>query len=117
LLRERISKWKDLVPIVQHLRNGDLKERHWVKVEEILGAGLEQPAAAASVTVGHLLGMNVMEARDLIVSVSTEASQEAALEAMLKKVQDRWATAEFTVNQYKDYKVRSLISPLDTFRT
>lgn len=111
LLRERISKWKDLVPIVQHLRNPDLKERHWRKIEDIMGQALDTERAVSSFTIGNLLSMNVMEARDMIVGVSTEASQEAGLEVMLRKVQDKWSSAEFTVNQYKDYKVPPYGSP------
>lgn len=36
-LRESVSSWQELLPVVQCLRNPDMKERHWDKVAELLG--------------------------------------------------------------------------------
>ncbi len=37
-------------------------------------------------------------------AISVEATQEAALEGMLRKVQDKWIGVELTVKQYKEAK-------------
>ena len=37
-------------------------------------------------------------------AISAEATQEAALEGMLSKVQEKWSGVELTVKQYKDAK-------------
>ena len=37
-------------------------------------------------------------------AISGEATQEAALEGMLRKVQDKWTGVELTVKQYKEAK-------------
>ena len=37
-------------------------------------------------------------------AISVEATQEAALEGMLRKVQDKWVGVELTVKQYKEAK-------------
>ncbi len=40
----------------------------------------------------------------ILPQVSTEATQEASLEAMLERVHDKWRGVEFTVNSYKEAK-------------
>ena len=42
--------------------------------------------------------------RDRVCAISGEATQEAALEGMLRKVQDKWTGVELTVKQYKEAK-------------
>ena len=42
--------------------------------------------------------------RDRVCAISVEATQEAALEGMLRKVQDKWIGVELTVKQYKEAK-------------
>ena len=37
-------------------------------------------------------------------AISAEATQEAALEGMLRKVQEKWSGVELTVQQYKEAK-------------
>jgi len=39
-----------------------------------------------------------------VCAISVEATQEAALEGMLRKVQDKWIGVELTVKQYKEAK-------------
>ena len=54
----------------------------------------------------HKLALVVQLARqrDRVCAISTEATQEAALEGMLRKVQEKWAGVELTVKQYKEAK-------------
>ena len=52
-------------------------------------------------TLGVLLSMQVGLYKDRIIAISTEATQEAALEGLLHKVQSKWASIEFTLNPYK----------------
>lgn len=35
-LRESVNAWREFVPVVQYLRNPDLKDRHWAKVGRAL---------------------------------------------------------------------------------
>ena len=46
----------------------------------------------------------MVDQKDAILSVSLEASQEAALEDLLDKVSAKWNTLEFTVLPFKDVK-------------
>ena len=48
--------------------------------------------------------MQLASQRDRVCAISAEATQEAALEGMLRKVQDKWTGVELTVKQYKETK-------------
>jgi dynein heavy chain len=47
------------------------------------------------------------------VSISTEATQEAALEELLAKVTTKWAGIEFSVIPYKDSKDVYILGAID----
>ena len=48
--------------------------------------------------------MQLATQRDKVCAISAEATQEAALEGMLRKVQEKWSGVELTVKQYKEAK-------------
>ncbi|XRA99053.1 dynein heavy chain [Pycnococcus provasolii] len=68
-------------------------------------------------TVGALLEMKVVDFKDRIVAVSTEATQEAALEGLLQKVQTKWANIEFVALPYKDVKDVYILGGIDEVMT
>ena len=45
--------------------------------------------------------------------ISVEATQEAALEGMLRKVQDKWIGVELTVKQYKEAKDACILGSVE----
>jgi hypothetical protein len=51
-----------------------------------------------------LLAIKVYSFKDAVVAVSTEATQELALEELLAKVQTKWSAVELSVLPYKDLK-------------
>jgi dynein heavy chain len=60
-----------------------------------------------------LLDANVAAAREACVTISTEATQEAALEELLAKVTTKWAGIEFSVIPYKDSKDVYILGAID----
>ena len=100
-IKEQIMDFKNIFPIIQNLHNEDMKERHWTKIQEELGKEIVRDEAF---TLKALLDYQVMDMKDRIVAISTEATQEAALEGMLKKVADKWSVIEFTVLPFKESK-------------
>ena len=52
----------------------------------------------------HCCDLQLAGQRDRVCAISVEATQEAALEGMLRKVQDKWVGVELTVKQYKEAK-------------
>eukprot|EP00898_Chlorokybus_atmophyticus_P006606 jgi/Chlat1/6947/Chrsp52S06617 len=116
-LGSAVDTFKQLVPAIQALRNKALKQRHWDKIEAAVGAALVRDE---KFTLGTLLELKVTQHKDEIAGVSTEATQEAALEEMLARVVARWAGIELTVVPYKDAKdtyilggVEEVIAALD----
>jgi hypothetical protein len=41
-LREGVSEWQHVLPVLAALRNPDLRERHWAAVGQLLGASMER---------------------------------------------------------------------------
>ncbi|GBG58665.1 hypothetical protein CBR_g66 [Chara braunii] len=68
------------------------------------GTGKQKIDRGESFTLGLLLQNNVMEHKEQIAQISVEATQEGALEELLRKVQTKWADIEFTVKLYKESK-------------
>ena len=103
-LTKRVQVWTDIMPMILHLRNPDLRPRHWLKVEEIFG---RKVLGEKSFTIRELLnalGGKRAQVRDVVLTTSIEATQEAQLEGMLKRVQDRWSRLELFVKPYKDLR-------------
>lgn len=96
-----MDEFRNLMPVIAGLQNPALKDRHWVKIEEAIGHPIprEEPF-----TVHALHELKVHEWKDRIATISTEATQEHALEELLSNIQNKWAAVEFTVLNYKDSK-------------
>lgn len=71
------------LPVLTYLRNPALKPRHWVKIEEILHTRFspDQP-----VTLHVFEELHAFQHADELMEVAGQASSEAGLEALLKKV-------------------------------
>ncbi|KAG8130386.1 hypothetical protein E2320_017073 [Naja naja] len=101
-LKEKVEKMKEKLPVITDLRNPFLKPRHWITLEQIVGApliDLENP-----LTLERLTQISAFEYTQEIQDVSGQASGEASLEIILKKVEDAWKTTEFTVIPHRDSK-------------
>ncbi len=71
------------LPVITNLRNPSLKQRHWDNIENILEYNFtkEEP-----MTLGLLTSLDAFAHTEAIEEVSGQASSEAALETLLKKV-------------------------------
>ncbi|KAM6471116.1 dynein axonemal heavy chain 6 [Liasis olivaceus] len=101
-LKEKVEKMKEKLPVITDLRNPFLKPRHWAILEQIVGAQLidmENP-----LTLERLTQISAFEYSQEIQDVSGQASGEASLEIILKKVEDAWKTTEFIVIPHRDSK-------------
>jgi dynein heavy chain len=78
-----------------------LKQRHWDVISEILEYEFsdEEP-----LTLGKLSEINAFKSGEQLQEVSGQASSEASLEAILKKVEDSWKSTELMVLPHKDSK-------------
>ncbi|XP_044515237.1 dynein axonemal heavy chain 6 [Gracilinanus agilis] len=101
-LKTKVEKMKEKLPVITDLRNPFLKPRHWTFIEQIVDASLvdvENP-----LTLQRLIELNVFNFGQEIQDISGQASGEASLETILKKVEDAWKTTEFVVLPHRDSK-------------
>lgn len=71
------------LPTIQYLRNPSLKQRHWMKIENLLGHKFK---ADETVTLQLLESLQVFNYPAELMEISGQASSEASLEALLRKV-------------------------------
>ncbi|XP_043915244.1 dynein axonemal heavy chain 6 [Protopterus annectens] len=101
-LKEKVEKMREKLPVIADLRNPFLKPRHWDILENIVDAKLidnENP-----LSLSRLVELKAFEYSQEIQEVSGQASGEASLETILKKVEDAWKTTEFVVLPHRDSK-------------
>ncbi|OON20089.1 dynein heavy chain, region 2 [Opisthorchis viverrini] len=102
LLKAKVDGMKSKLPSIMDMRNPTLQPRHWQKLEELIGFHLAEMETPLS--LGLLIELDAFSHAEAILEVSSQASSEASLEKLLKKVEDAWKSTEFTVLPYKDSK-------------
>ena len=83
ILKSKVESMRSKMPVIQDLRNPSLKPRHWMKIEEILDHKFEADETKSLKLLSDLKAFDFAEA---IQEVSGQASSEASLEGILKKV-------------------------------
>lgn len=101
LLKQRVEDMRSKMPMITDLRNQFLKHRHWDAIYEVIGF---KPTKEEPLNLGKLLEINAFEHAEKIQEISGQASSEASLEAILKKVEDSWKSLDFVVLPHKDSK-------------
>ncbi|KAI4587317.1 hypothetical protein MJG53_005104 [Ovis ammon polii x Ovis aries] len=101
-LKSKVEKMKEKLPVIIDLRNPTLKPRHWAAIEQTVDATLVD--LEVPLTLEKLIELHVFDFGQEIQDISGQASGEAALETILKKVEDSWKTTEFVVLPHRDSK-------------
>ncbi|XP_073391166.1 uncharacterized protein [Physcomitrium patens] len=109
-LKAMVTVLVNTLPVVQNMLNPALRDRHWKKIEIIIGRKIERNS---QFTLNKLLELKVMDFTNAIVEVSNEATQEMGLEELMSKVQERWTTVEFVVKPFKDMKDSYILDGVD----
>ncbi|XP_050398729.1 dynein axonemal heavy chain 6 [Patella vulgata] len=100
-LKGKVEVMRERMPVITDLRNPSLKQRHWESIETILDYKFssEEP-----LTLGKLSEIHAFKYAEELQEISGQASSEASLEGILKKVEDGWKSTEFMVLPHKDSK-------------
>ncbi|KAK2499642.1 hypothetical protein MC885_013750 [Smutsia gigantea] len=101
-LKQKVEEMKEKLPVIIDLRNPTLKPRHWAAIEQTVDATLVD--LEIPLTLERLFQLHVFDFGQEIQDISGQASGEAALETILKKVEDSWKTTEFVVLPHRDTK-------------
>lgn len=113
-LKESVELIRNKLPILGYLRNPDLKERHWERIEAILNYTFkpgEKKTWARLENLGAFLQPNEL------MEVAAAASSEANLEHMLKKVGDTWKDLQLIIVLHKEGKDVFIIGSLEDVQT
>lgn len=87
-----------------------MKPRHWIKVEILLNHKFKPDVP---ITLELLENLNVFSYPNELMEISGQASSEAGLEALLRKVEDAWKILEFIVIPHKDSKDVFILGALE----
>jgi len=100
-LKESVDEFNPVLPIILDLRSPCLKERHWEKINNLVGVDVQN---SENFTLNDLIQKGVTSYQEEISMISTSAQQEAILEEMMAKVAAIWEKQQFDVKPYKDVK-------------
>jgi len=99
--KDKVDDYKNLLPVINALLNKSMKTRHWDKVQELIGAPIDRDN---NFTLQKILDMEAPDYAEEIAAISTEATQESALEELLHKVSTKWGDVSFMCVSYKESK-------------
>ncbi|XP_073527968.1 dynein axonemal heavy chain 14 isoform X2 [Phyllobates terribilis] len=97
-LKQSITDFKQSLPIVVALRNPCLQARHWDTIHFTIGRMITKDK---NFTLGNLLELRIFQHKDKIIDISTTATNEATLEAMLNKVISLWSKTDFRLTAHR----------------
>jgi len=99
IINEKVQSFKTKMSIITMLRNPNLKNHHWIKIEQILGTKFP---TNQTLTLKILDELDAFSYGTEIMEISGQASSEATLEAILKKIEDSWKIVDLIVLPYKN---------------
>ncbi|XP_060520964.1 dynein axonemal heavy chain 6 [Cylas formicarius] len=109
-LKDEVVLMKDKLPVITYLRNPAMKPRHWIKVENILNCKFKPEEI---ITLEMLEQLNVFSFHQELMEISAQASSEASLEALLRRVEDSWKYLEYIVIPHKEAKDVYILGSLE----
>ncbi|GBP85182.1 Dynein heavy chain 3, axonemal [Eumeta japonica] len=99
MVKNRIEKFKVLVPTLSCISNKGMRERHWQRISELTGTEVPHgPTATLSDMVE--LGVHVYGAQ--LEEIEQYAAKEYALELALNKMKQEWVGVRFEISPYRD---------------
>ncbi|XP_075910820.1 dynein axonemal heavy chain 2-like [Petromyzon marinus] len=105
--KARLEQFRRTMPLIAHLRNPAMRERHWSQIKQQVQGPFEQDADAFTLEVIVELGLD--RHAEVVALISASATRELAIEQALEAVAKTWDTAVLDIGQYKDkghYRLR-----------
>lgn len=115
-LKVDAEDFKDKLPVIGFLRNPNLKKRHWLQIEQSFN---KKALDDESVTIFTFEEAGAFEASavEILAEISGQASAEAGLETLLKKVENAWKEQELSIVPHRDYKDIFILAGIDELQT
>ncbi|XP_012271492.1 dynein heavy chain 3, axonemal [Orussus abietinus] len=99
MVRGKVEKFKQFIPVLQTICNPGLQPRHWAQISAIVGTQVS-PTPKSSLSEMIDLGLPVYINK--LEEISSAATKEHGLEKNLKKMQDEWQEVFFDLTPYRD---------------
>lgn len=96
--KAEVTEQNKLLPKIEILCNANLRERHWKKVLELLGAKFNWK----TITLNEITFLNFDNKLELLADISDEANKELALEKILEKMKEEWHSLRFRLTTFRD---------------
>ncbi|XP_076377925.1 dynein heavy chain at 16F [Megalopta genalis] len=113
-LKDNVESLRNKLPILGYLRNPDLRDRHWERIEDILNYAFK-PDEKKTWTLMEDLG--AFQKPEELMEIAAVASSEANLEKMLNKVVNLWEELKFIVVAHKDEKDVYILGSMEEVET
>ena len=85
LLESKVATFKSKIPCIEYLRTPQLKERHWMQIEQIAGDDISQ-----GVTLEFIEDRGVFDKASDIKRVCDKAKAEGKLEDLMIHLEAKW---------------------------
>lgn len=98
--------------LILDLGNKALQERHWIKIFSLLPDG-NQYAPSRVFYLNELIRDGILEVKDKVGEISGIASGEYAISQALEEIKKVWATMEFIIVPYRDFKDKFILGSIE----
>jgi dynein heavy chain, axonemal len=111
-LVEDIRMTSSMKDLILDLGNRALLERHWIKIFALLPEGTAY-SPSRTFTLNELLKDDILAVKDKVGEISALASGEYAISETLEEIKKIWATMDFVVVNYRDFKDRFILGSIE----
>ncbi|XP_028170778.1 dynein heavy chain 3, axonemal [Ostrinia furnacalis] len=109
MVRNKLEKFKVLLPVLCAICNKGMRDRHWAKISELVGV---EVAHGPEATLADMVEQGVHVYASQLEEIEQYASKEYSLERALNKMKEEWCGVKFEVVPYRDTGV-GILTGLD----
>jgi dynein heavy chain, axonemal len=99
-LKTKIVNFISTMPLITDLADEAMRERHWSKLKEHIGADFDE--TSDSFTLATVFDLKLYEHAEFIAELSNSARQELKIERELAGIGEIWATMKIEMGPYKE---------------
>ena len=92
-MRDRITQFKDTLPLIMDLRSEALRPRHWSALKEEINKQFDQESD--SFTLEDVFSLGLHNYSEFIGELSGNATKELNIERALVDIETRWTSSKF----------------------
>ena len=111
-LTEDVRGTASMKDLILDLGNEALLERHWTKIFSFLAEN-NTYSPSRTFTLSELIADGILEVKDKVSEISATASGEYAISQTLEEIKKVWATMDFVVMQYRDFKDKFILGTIE----